>query len=86
MQFLTASQRNDDIHPRQIAFFCAFILPLSKFVEAPSLLAKSAMGAVSFYRANRRSTKFHNISPLNERKRPFRKFLITLFFIFNPYI
>ena len=44
MQFLTASQRNDDIHPRQIAFFCAFILPLSKFVEAPSLLAKSAMG------------------------------------------
>lgn len=44
MQFLTSSKRNDGIHARQIAFFGAFILPLSKMVEAPSLLAKSAMG------------------------------------------
>ena len=44
MQFLTSSKNNDGVYARQIAFFGAFILPLSKFVEAPSLLAKSAMG------------------------------------------
>ena len=44
MQILTSSQKNDCIHARQIAFFAAFVLPLAKFVEAPSILAKSAMG------------------------------------------
>ncbi len=44
MQTLTPSSRNDGIHARQIAFFASFVLPLSKFVEAPSLLAKYAKG------------------------------------------
>ncbi len=32
------------IHARQIAFICAFLLPVSKFLEVPSLLAKYAKG------------------------------------------
>ena len=33
-----------EIHARQIAFFAAFILPMYKIIEAPSLLARYANG------------------------------------------
>ncbi len=36
----------EDISARQIAFFAAFILPLGKFLEAPSILAKEARGDI----------------------------------------
>ncbi len=38
--------RNGEIYPRQIAFCAAFILPLGKFLEVPSLLAKDARGDI----------------------------------------
>ena len=36
--------KQESVCGRQIAFFCAFLLPASKFLEAPSLLAKYAKG------------------------------------------
>ena len=36
--------KQESVNARQIAFFCAFLLPVSKFLEAPSLLAKYAKG------------------------------------------
>ncbi len=38
--------KNGEIYPRQIAFCAAFILPLGKFLEVPSLLAKHAKGDI----------------------------------------
>lgn len=40
----TAIPNNERVHGRQIAFLAAFLLPVSKFLEAPSLLAKYAAG------------------------------------------
>ncbi len=37
---------NGEIYARQIAFCAAFILPLGKFLEVPSLLAKDARGDI----------------------------------------
>lgn len=39
---------NDGVHARQIAFFAAFILPVYKLLEAPSLLARYAGGDLLF--------------------------------------
>ncbi len=38
--------RNGEIYARQIAFCAAFILPLGKFLEVPSLLSKYARGDI----------------------------------------
>ncbi|MBQ9728068.1 MAG: GerAB/ArcD/ProY family transporter [Clostridia bacterium] len=38
------SSRNAEIHTRQLCFFVAFLLPVSKLLEAPSLLARFAAG------------------------------------------
>lgn len=40
----TSSTKNNAVSARQIAFFAAFILPVYKLVEAPSLLAAHAKG------------------------------------------
>ena len=37
---------NDNIYARQIAFIGAFLLPATKFLEAPSLLAKDGAGDI----------------------------------------
>ena len=42
--FIPATPRNDTIHSRQIAFAAAFLLPVSKLLEAPSILAQYAAG------------------------------------------
>ncbi len=39
---------NASPYTRQIAFFCAFLLPMGKLMEAPSLLAKYAKGDLLF--------------------------------------
>ena len=36
--------KNDGVKARQLAFFGAFVLPISKLVEAPSMLSKYAQG------------------------------------------
>ncbi len=38
--------QKDRVHARQVAFFAAFILPLGKFLETPSLLARDAKGDI----------------------------------------
>ncbi len=40
------TQRNGGLYARQIAFCAAFILPLGKFLETPSLLSKYAKGDI----------------------------------------
>ena len=40
----TPLPRNERVHGRQIAFAAAFLLPISKFLEVPSLLAQYAAG------------------------------------------
>ena len=40
--------KNTDVHARQIAFAAAFILPMAKLLEAPSILAKHAGGDLLF--------------------------------------
>ena len=40
--------KNDGVCARQIAFFCAFILPIYKLVETPSILSKHAGGDLLF--------------------------------------
>ncbi len=42
----SAVRRNDKVYARQIAFFAAFILPLGKFLELPSLLSRYAKGDI----------------------------------------
>ncbi len=42
--FLAKTARNDVVNSRQIAFFAAFVLPIYKLLEAPSLLARFAGG------------------------------------------
>lgn len=44
--FLSPSLQNNQIFSRQIAFAAAFLLPASKLLEAPSLLAKYAEGDI----------------------------------------
>lgn len=44
MIFSTEKPTTQPISARQIAFVCAFLLPVSKFLEVPSLLAKYAKG------------------------------------------
>ena len=41
---MTDLPQTDGVHARQIAFFAAFILPLYKLVETPSLLASFSKG------------------------------------------
>ena len=41
-------QYNDGVSARQIAFLAAFLLPASKLLEAPSILAKHAAGDLLF--------------------------------------
>ena len=41
---LSATPRNGEVYARQIAFVAAFILPVGKFLETPSILAKYAKG------------------------------------------
>ena len=43
---LISSNKNNPIHARQIAFCAAFILPMGKLLETPSLLAKYAKGDI----------------------------------------
>ncbi len=38
--------RNGEVYTRQIAFFAAFLLPTSKFLEAPAILSRYAKGDV----------------------------------------
>ncbi len=40
----TPTTKKESVYTRQIAFFCAFLLPASKLLEVPSLLAKYAKG------------------------------------------
>ncbi len=42
----TIRRNSNTIYARQIAFFAAFILPVSKFLETPSLLAQYARGDI----------------------------------------
>ncbi len=46
MKTLAAQSQNGEIYARQIAFFAAFILPLGKFLEVPSLLSQYAKGDI----------------------------------------
>ena len=41
---MTDLPQTDSVHARQIAFFSAFLLPVFKLLETPSLLAKHAGG------------------------------------------
>ena len=41
---MTDLPQTDGVHARQIAFFAAFVLPLYKLVETPSLLASFSKG------------------------------------------
>lgn len=41
-----AVERNGEVYARQIAFCAAFILPMGKFLETPSLLAQYARGDI----------------------------------------
>lgn len=41
---MTDLPQTNAVHARQIAFFCAFVLPLFKFLEAPSILASFVSG------------------------------------------
>ena len=43
-----AKQANNSVSARQIAFLAAFLLPASKLLEAPSILAKHAAGDLLF--------------------------------------
>ncbi len=43
---LSIMPRNGEIYARQIAFCAAFILPLGKFLEAPSILSQYARGDI----------------------------------------
>ncbi len=44
--FLSATPRNGGVYARQIAFCAAFILPMGKFLEVPSLLSQYARGDI----------------------------------------
>ncbi|MBQ8684949.1 MAG: GerAB/ArcD/ProY family transporter [Clostridia bacterium] len=44
MPYSNAIAENDGVHARQIAFFAAFVLPVYKLMETPSLLARYAQG------------------------------------------
>ncbi len=46
MKTLAVKSQNGEIYARQIGFFAAFILPLGKFLEAPSLLSQYAKGDI----------------------------------------
>ncbi len=46
MNLLSETPRNGGVYARQIAFCAAFILPLGKLLEVPSLLAKYAQGDI----------------------------------------
>ncbi len=46
MKLLSATPKNGEIYARQIGFFAAFILPLGKFLETPSLLSQYAKGDI----------------------------------------
>ena len=41
---LAASPKNERVYTRQLAFIAAFLLPMGKLLEAPSILARSAAG------------------------------------------
>ena len=42
----SAPNENQTVLPRQVAFAAAFLLPLGKFLETPSLLARYAKGDI----------------------------------------
>ncbi len=46
MNNLSSTPRNGQVYARQIAFCAAFILPLGKFLEAPSILSHYAKGDI----------------------------------------